>query len=229
MLIISIFALALLAVQTFLKLSDVTQQTIRVVDTTLCVFFFSDFIFQVIKTRPVIGYLRWGWLDLLASIPMFPAFRLARLAWVARIIRLLRGARASRQVLAVLLIHRARNTFWAVATGCLVLVLFAAMAIVNVEPGLSSREAFWWSIFTLVTGDYGDLYPDTTEGRVIALLLMTAGVVLYGTFTATVASYFLEEEQEADEGRDLNILSRIDALSAKVDLLHNETDTEKKQ
>jgi voltage-gated potassium channel len=221
MLIISILALGLLAVQTLVPLSDVAKQALRTVDTILCGFFLADFFVQVIRTRPVKAYLRWGWLDLVASIPMVPALRVARLARIARIIRLLRGARASRQLLASLLLHRARNTFWAVAMGCMVLVLFSAIGIVNVEADLSVREAFWWSIFTLATGEYGEIYPVTTEGRVIALLLMTGGVALFGTFTASVASYFLEEDQEADEGRDREIIARIEELTEKIDRIHS--------
>ena len=223
MLLISLFALGLLSVQTFATLSEDARQTALIVDTIICGFFLVDFIVQLVRTRPLSAYLRWGWLDLLASIPMVPALRVARLARIARIIRVLRGARASRQLLSLLLRHRARNTFWAVALGCVVLVLFSAMAIVSVETSLSAREALWWSVFTLVTGEHGDFYPGSTEGRVIAILLMTAGVALFGTFTATVASYFLEEDQEADEGRDREILSRIDSLSAKVDRIQPQT------
>jgi hypothetical protein len=42
---------------------------------------------------------------------------------------------------------------------------------------------------------YGDRYPVTTEGRVIAAVLMTAGVGLFGTFTAFVASWFVAEKK----------------------------------
>ena len=43
---------------------------------------------------------------------------------------------------------------------------------------------------TITTVGYGDNFPVTTEGRVIAAILMTAGVGLFGTFTAYVASWF---------------------------------------
>jgi voltage-gated potassium channel len=225
MLIISLGALALLGIQTFVPLSHETRETARIIDTIICGFFLMDFSVQIVRTRPVWAYLRWGWLDLLASIPMIPALRVARLARIARIIRVLRGARASRHLLTILLKHRARNTFWAVMLGCVILVMFSTMAIVSVESTLSPRDALWWSVFTLVTGEYGDFYPGTTEGRVITILLMTAGVALFGTFTASMASYFLEEDQEADEGRDKEIIARIEALSEKVDSLYTEPDS----
>ncbi len=219
MLVISVFALLLLAIQTFSPLPRETQRAAETVDTVICVFFLIDFLHQTIRTRPATAYLKWGWLDLLASIPMFPALRVARLARIARIIRVLRGARASRHMISLLLRNRARNTFWAVAFGSVILILFSAVAIVNVESTITPRDAFWWSLFTLITGEYGGFYPDTTEGRLITALLMTAGVALFGTFTATVASYFLEDEQEEDETRDKQILAKLDKISLEIDTI----------
>ncbi|MBN9337377.1 MAG: two pore domain potassium channel family protein, partial [Chryseobacterium sp.] len=43
---------------------------------------------------------------------------------------------------------------------------------------------------------YGDKYPVTTEGRIIAALLMTIGVGLFGTFTGFLASIFVEDRNE---------------------------------
>ena len=216
MLVLSIVALGLLAVQSFLPLDANTRSTLRIVDTFVCVVFFADFVWQLIRSRSRMAYLKWGWLDLISSIPMLPAFRVARLARVARIIRVLRGARASRHMLGLILLHRARSTFGAVVFGSFVLLLFSAIAIVNVEPSLTPRDAFWWCLFTLITGEYGDFYPASTEGRIITALLMTAGVAIFGTFTASVASFFLEQEQEEDERRDTAILTEIGKLTREI-------------
>jgi len=222
MLVLSILALLLLAVQSFIPLGADMRSILRIVDTFVCVVFFADFVWQLIRTRPRMAYLKWGWLDLISSIPMLPAFRVARLARVARIIRVLRGARASRHMLGLILLHRARSTFGAVVFGSFVLLLFSAIAIVNVEPSLTPRDASWWCLFTLITGEYGDFYPASTEGRIITALLMTAGVAIFGTFTASVASFFLEEEQEQDEQRDTAILAEIGKLTQEISQLRQQ-------
>lgn len=51
----------------------------------------------------------------------------------------------------------------------------------------------------MTTVGYGDYYPVTTEGRIVAGVLMTAGVGLFGVFTGFVASWFLEEQEEQQE------------------------------
>lgn len=52
--------------------------------------------------------------------------------------------------------------------------------------------AVWWSYVTITTVGYGDKYPVTTEGRIIAAILMTVGVGLFGMFKAFVSSWFVK-------------------------------------
>jgi voltage-gated potassium channel len=87
------------------------------------------------------------------------------------------------------------------------MVIFSSIAILQVEDSPESNiktagDALWWSYVTITTVGYGDKYPVTTEGRVIAAVLMTVGAGLVGTFTGFAASWFVEgrmEEQEEEE------------------------------
>ena len=51
----------------------------------------------------------------------------------------------------------------------------------------------------MTTVGYGDFYPVTTAGRIIAVGLMVAGVGLFGTFTGFVGSWFIVPEAEEQE------------------------------
>ena len=46
----------------------------------------------------------------------------------------------------------------------------------------------WCAVSTMTTVGYGDRYPITSEGRVVAIFLMAAGVGLFGTMSGLVAS-----------------------------------------
>lgn len=81
------------------------------------------------------------------------------------------------------------------------MVLFSSIAILQVEDSpnsniKSAEDAIWWSYVTITTVGYGDKYPVTTEGRLIAAVLMTAGVGLFGTFTGFLASWFVQEKKQ---------------------------------
>ncbi|MFJ1576149.1 potassium channel family protein [Streptomyces sp. NPDC088182] len=51
--------------------------------------------------------------------------------------------------------------------------------------------ALWWSIETATTVGYGDLYPVTAPGRVIASVVMLAGISVFSIVTASVATWFV--------------------------------------
>ncbi|GLK16978.1 potassium channel family protein [Herbiconiux flava] len=53
-------------------------------------------------------------------------------------------------------------------------------------------DAVWWACVTIATVGYGDVYPVTATGRVLAVTLMFGGVVIVGVTTATVVSYLNE-------------------------------------
>jgi voltage-gated potassium channel len=108
-----------------------------------------------------------------------------------------------------------------VAALALVIVLLGAVGVYLVERGQNPAirgfgDALWWAMVTATTVGYGDVSPTTTEGRFIAVLLMLVGIGVIGVFTATVAGYFVHEE-EATADRDVH--ARLEAIEAKLDQL----------
>ena len=59
----------------------------------------------------------------------------------------------------------------------------------------TAGDALWWAYVTITTVGYGDRYPVTTPGRIIGVMLLTAGVGLYGVLTAYLANFFLTPPQ----------------------------------
>jgi voltage-gated potassium channel len=78
-------------------------------------------------------------------------------------------------------------------------------------------DALWWAIVTVTTVGYGDRFPVTEGGRVVAVVLMLVGIGLIGVLTATVASVFIKEHTDAnkdefkkghaDLGQQLSVIS----------------------
>lgn len=57
-------------------------------------------------------------------------------------------------------------------------------------------DGLWWAVTTVTTVGYGDRFPTTTEGRILAVMLMLVGISLVGVITASVASWFVRLSQE---------------------------------
>ncbi len=200
-LILSVYVLAALFVDTVFKLPEEISKLLSVVDDGICTIFLIDFVIRFSRAENKLAFMKWGWIDLVSSIPAFEAMRPGRIVRVIRVVRILRAVRSTKLLLSHTFRNRKQSTFAAVATISVLLVIFASIAILNVEDDPSSNiktaeDAIWWSFVTITTVGYGDKFPVTTEGRLIAAVLMTAGVGLFGTFTGFVASWFMEEKNQ---------------------------------
>lgn len=129
--------------------------------------------------------------DLVAILP-WDFLRATRFFRLLRLLRLLRGVEVLWRVSAVRGILRT-NWLGQFLAGSVLLVVAGGLFISRAgEPGISNfPDGVWWSLST-ATG-YGDFSPHTTEGRIIAVLLMFLGIVTIGMMTASIATYFLEK------------------------------------
>ena len=197
MLTLSLFALGALAARTVVRLQPETVGVLEYADTAVCIAFFVDFLWSLWRAHDRAHYIvTWGWLDLLSSLPSVDVLRWGRLARVLRILRVVRGVRASRFLALLILRRRAQNVFLAASLVAATLIVLCSIAVLHFETDPHSNirtaeEALWWAFSTITTVGYGDYYPVSTEGRIVAVMLMCAGVGLFGTFSGFLASWFL--------------------------------------
>ncbi len=217
MLALSLFALFILGADALVKLDPRTHAIIEYLDLGICLLFFADFLVSLARAESKSGYFfRWGWLDLLSSIPMVDALRWGRLARVLRIIRVLRGLRSAKVLVDSVLARKAESGALAAALLTLLLTVFAAVSILQLETAptsniRSAEDALWWTVTTLTTVGYGDLYPVTSEGRLLAGLVMVAGVGLFGACSGLVASWLL---RPAERGLDPELVQLREEVRA---------------
>lgn len=194
--VLSIYVLISLLVDTFFKLPTEISRLLFYTDNAICAVFLYDFIVRFYKADNKWKFMQWGWIDLISSIPAINFFRVGRAVRLIRLLRILRAFRSVKHLVTHIFRNRAQGALMSVAIIAVLLMIFSSIAILQVEDSPDSNiktaeDALWWTYVTITTVGYGDKYPVTTEGRIIAALLMTAGVGLFGTFTAFVASWFV--------------------------------------
>ncbi|MBZ9559357.1 MULTISPECIES: ion transporter [unclassified Modicisalibacter] len=230
-LVLSFYVLGALIADTFFALSPEVSRLLQYIDLMVCVCFFIDFCLRFRAAKNKWHYMRWGWIDLLASIPAgwlmgAKAFR------VVQLIRLLRALKSLELIWRLIFRNKAKGVLASAATLTVLLVAFSALVMLLVEspdpdsPIDTAEEALWWAVVTVTTVGYGDYYPVTTPGRVVAVLLMVCGVGLFGSFAAYISSLFVADQGEresrqhrADREMVRHLNQQMAALSEEVQAL----------
>ncbi|MEV8268458.1 ion channel [Microbacterium sp. NPDC076911] len=166
--------------------------------------------------RITLAQNKWRWfyhhlLDLaIVVLPMLRPLRLMRFLTVLAMIQRGAGNLLRGQVVIY--------TFGATALA----VLVAALAMLDAEQSEGTITTFgdslWWAFVTITTVGYGDYYPVTTTGRLIAVGLMIGGIALIGVVTATLASWIVERvsDQNMTMAAPPATEAHVEALSREV-------------
>jgi voltage-gated potassium channel len=107
-------------------------------------------------------------------------------------------------------------------TGVVLLVYVASLAVLDQERGRPHAkintfgDAVWWAISTVTTVGYGDQYPITVLGRVVAVLLMIGGISLIGVVTASLASWIVQRVAETGTASQAATAAHIDELRGEI-------------
>ena len=198
---VAVVALLLVLLETFLHIPAGILSVLRTIDTLSCLIFLADIVVRWRREKWAASFWRWGWVDLLASIPFDPAFRTLQAIRIYRIIRLIRVLKKLQTLTGGTSLNEKLLALPAIA---LVMVFFSTNLILEVErldPNSNIKtagDALWWALSTVTTVGYGDTYPVTTEGRIIAAVLMLIGIALFGSMSAIITSKLILPKETKD-------------------------------
>ena len=183
-----------------------------------CALFFTEWLLGLILAKSTREYAFnfTRILDLLSTIPIgqyFQGFRLFRLTRLIKLVRVVLRAKRyngpGKSLVRVLSVVGA-TTFAGAYT---IMIVEGSSGSENVSI-LSFGDALWWSLVTISTVGYGDLYPVTTGGRIVAVFLIVAGVGVCGY----IAGFMANLMSEGDDSEEIDRLIRVEK---KLDIMAN--------
>ncbi|GHW67714.1 potassium channel protein, putative [Vibrio cholerae] len=162
--------------------------------------FATELLVKIFVSPKPLQYMMQNWPDvLIVAMPFLRPLRFLRILLVL--------PKAWKQTKSVL----RQKTFSFIGLTSLSTVLLSAAFVYLVEKGTPSpinsyADALWWAMSTITTVGYGDMYPVTGFGRGVAVFLMLTGITLFGLLTASVASFFVEDDTAKQDHLSLNLL-----------------------
>ena len=174
-------------------------------------------------------WLKTAWLDVVIVVLAFPLLPFL-LNW-GPLLRLVRLARAVRVVVAIAVLRRSfiamgrvfayRKVGYVVCSAVLLAIVCGSIfAALETE---SQYNSVWWAL-ALTTVGYGDYYPSTLGGQLLALLLIAIGIGTVTYVTASIISYFIvgarkKEENLVEAGKQIAlaaVLERLDSIDRRL-------------
>lgn len=123
---------------------------------------------------------------LILVLPVLRPLRLLRLVTLLKVLHRTAGRSLRGRVLTYVL------------SAAVLVSYVGAVAILDAERGAEGSnitnfgDALWWALVSITTVGYGDHFPVTVAGRLVAVGLLLGGIALLGVITAAVASWLVE-------------------------------------
>lgn len=178
-------------------------------------------------------YLRRNWLTIIAlairALRVVRAFRALMVLRAARGVRLLRIVTSLNRGMRTLRRGMSRRGFEYVLALTLLVAFVGAAGMYTFESSPNGRglegygEALWWTAM-LMTTIASEFWPQTTEGRILTLLLSVYSIGVFGYVTAALASFFVENASPAQPAaggaqKSEALRAEIAALRAQLEAL----------
>jgi voltage-gated potassium channel len=184
--------------------------------------FVAELLFILTVAPRKAAALRAHWVDVLIIVltaPLFGRFLASlRLVRLVRLLRMLRLFALLTRALQRERVVSSGATFRLVAVLTLAIVVLSGSVEALVDSGdfPSTWDGIWWAMVTVTTVGYGDIYPKTVDGRIIAMVVMLFGIGFLSVLTATVASYFVKSDRGGETESILAALGRLEAEVAEL-------------
>jgi voltage-gated potassium channel len=218
--LLAVLWLPVLVLPLVMHLPATVARTFNLIDLAVWAAYVAEYLIRLYLVPSRTWFVLHHLADL--AVVVLPVLRPLR---ALRLMRLFSLARAGVVLVNALsrvrgiLTHRGLHYVLLAATGIVVVGSGVELAFEHHAHGANIHnygESLWSAIVTVTTVGYGGNYPVTTGGRCVAVVLMLVGIGLIGSLSATIASYFVEENADQEKADLIRRLDRIEDMLARA-------------
>lgn len=207
-----IFSVITFSIETLPNLKPQTKVILNSVEAFCVIIFTFEYLARiyVADSKPKFIFSFFGIVDFLAILPFYLSFgidlrslRLLRMFRLFRLFKLVRYNKAIKHFVNAMKLAKEQIVLFMIIT--LMLIYFAAVGIYYFENEAQSEHfssifsSLWWSIVTLTTVGYGDVYPITVGGRIFTFFILMIGLGIVAIPTGIISSSLTKAVEPKDE------------------------------
>lgn len=220
MALLSVIIAIILILQLTIDLSYRTRIIFNIIDFLIWVIFTIDYLNRLYNSENKVKFFKRNLIDIISIIPMYQIFHIFRALNFLKLGKITRLTELSQLIRVLAIIRRSnKNLYQFMRTnnfnytaGIAIIIIFSSAIIMSAIEKMNLGDAFWWSIVTFTTVGYGDIYPHSIFGKIIASILMIMGIGFIGSLTSTFSTYFINKEEQI---RRENTLKDVELKSIK--------------
>lgn len=217
---LTILDICLLTYVFFYPVQDSLKQGVFAFDFIICIILWVEFIYSYLHSENKKQYLRDNALSILGLFPLnFCFLRALRLIRLIQLIKLFVLARDSERAYAKFLRRTYLDKIILVA---IVFIFLETILIRIIDPNINDLPtALWYIVVSLTSTGYGDIVPANFSGKIIGMITMIGGILIFSALTAVISSIYVSKISE-DSHDDLK--SKIDDLTLEIKNLNEKID-----
>ncbi len=208
---LALVSVLLLFFEIFAVIGQQQQRLVRYIDLGIACVFLLEFIYKFTGAKDKKHFLKGHWWELLAAIPITTettqALRALQLERLIVLVQALRVVRLFTRIKIIVALSQRYTKQTAIVYLTLMVSLVMTLGAVGfyqfehgINPHVNSlADSFYWAVVTMATVGYGDIYPMTGGGRIVAVILIFSGVGSLGAFLAIIESYILKQTKIGSE------------------------------
>ena len=194
-------------------------------DIILCGVLWIEFIYSYLKSDNKKQYLIDNSLSILGMLPInFVFLRALRLVKLIQLIKLFVLARDKQKNLTNFLKHTYLDKIILIA---IIFTFILTVSIRIIDTNVNDiHTALWYIIVTITSTGYGDIVPSTLSGRIIGIIGMIGGILVFASFTAVISSLYISKISKDNHD---NLNEKIEDLTSEIERLNEKIDDLKKE